>query len=193
MLKKLLISIILIISSANSSNAAGTIHLFADPNTLDISADIYEYGFLNVWIAYAPTDEEGPGCITGMEFMIHWEPDYLVALNPPVLNEYLVGPTMGEIRTGISIGFLREVYIHDKYFFLGYFTLMGMQDIVSGSNPVILTVLAHPTNERGAPIVCDCDCLHTIKEVNGSQFVLPYEASVIATETKSWGAIKSMY
>ena len=172
-------------------HSMGAIHLFADTTSLDISADIAEYGTQRIWIAYSPSDEEIYHCIWALEFMIHWDADYLVESGGPVFNE-IVSWTLGSIRTGISIGLSRELWINEGHFFVGYFSVFGLQAIVSGSEPVILSVVGDPSYDLDTPIVSDCLTQRNSRPVQGRKFVFPYEAYIIAVESKSWGAIKSL-
>ena len=123
--------------------------------------------------------------------MVHWDATHLVQIYSPVFNSF-VSVTQGLIRSGISVAFSRDVSIEDGYLFVGYFTLMGLQDIVAGSAPVILSVLANPYVDD-TPTVFDCTDMYNLHEVQGAQFVFPYEARIIGVESKSWGAIKALY
>jgi len=170
----------------------GTIHLFADTTSLDISADITQFGTKRIWIAYSDLDNTGLPCIFALEFMVQWDEPYLVATVPTVFREEYVSFTMGSIRTGISIVLRVEVYLYDDYVFLGYFTVIGLQDIVAGSDPVILSVVGDPASRYNNPIIAACDLVRSLHEVQGGKFVFPFEARVIGTESRSWGAIKAL-
>ena len=191
MIRVIFTLVLLLVFVPTASYSMGAIHLFADTTSLDISADIAEYGTQKIWIAYTPFDEEGLQCISGLEFMVHWDATHLVEAGGPVFNE-IVSRTLGQIRTGISIGLYRELWITEGYFFLGYFPVVGLQAIVAGSEPVILSVVADPTSRFDAPIVADCLTYHNLHAVQGGKFVFPYESPVLAVESKSWGAIKSL-
>ena len=129
MIRKISLVILVLAWTSTAAFSMGTIHLFADATSHEISSDISELGTQNVWIVYAPTDEEGLDCIRGLEFMVHWDATHLVQIYSPVFNSF-VSVTQGLIRSGISVAFSRDVSIEDGYLFVGYFTLMGLQDIV---------------------------------------------------------------
>ena len=170
----------------------GTIHLFADTTSLDISADIAEYGTQNIWITYSPSNDELFQCISGLAFMVDWDAAHLVQAGNPVFNE-IVHSTLGQIRTGISIAFVRELWISEGCFFLGYFPVLGLEAIIAGSEPVILSVVGDPNTNWDPPIILDCLTQHNLRAVHGGKFVFPYEARVIAVESTSWGAVKALF
>ena len=171
----------------------GTIHLFADTTSLSISSDISEYETMNIWIAYTPTNGDSIQCIGGLEFSVHWDSPYIVESGPPVIIDAPV-PPLGNIRTGIAIALGdARLWISEGYGFIGYFPVLALQDIIAGSEPIILSVEAETTGFNDTPIIADCtDPLHPVREVKGGKFVFPYEAHVIGVESKSWGAIKSL-
>lgn len=186
----IVLALVIILVPAVSS-ATGTIHLFADTTSLDISADIAQYGTQNIWIAYSPSDEEITQCISGLAFMVHWDATYLSEYGNPVFNE-IVSLALGQLRNGISIALAGELWISEGCSFLGYFPVIGLQAIIEGSEPVVISVVADPTSLNDTPVVTDCLTHHYAHTVYGGKFVFPYEARVIALETKSWGAIKSL-
>jgi hypothetical protein len=191
LIRALFVITLLLVLVPTAVFSMGALHLFADTTSLDISADIAEYGTQNIWIVYAPSDEEITQCISGLEFMVHWDATHLVESGQPVFND-IVHSTMGQIRTGITILLYRELWISEGHFFLGYFPVLGLQAITAGSEPVILSVVADPRNLYDAPIVADCLTYHYVHAVQGGKFVFPYEARVVAVESKSWGAIKTL-
>ncbi len=69
----IMILIFLMASIPADSFSQGTIHLFADTTSLDISADIARFGIMKIWIAYSDLNNAELPCITGLEFMIELE------------------------------------------------------------------------------------------------------------------------
>jgi hypothetical protein len=175
-----------------SSYTKGTLHLFADTTSLDISADIAEHGTQNIWIAYSPSEDELFQCATGLAFSVNWDAAHLVQAGNPVFHE-IVHSFLGQIRTGISIVLARELWISEGCFFLGYFPVLGLEAIVRGSEPVVLSVEGDPNTNWDPPIITDCLTQHNIRAIHRSKFVFPYEARVIAVESKTWGAVKALF
>ncbi len=191
-MRRIAVVVFVLVFFSSPAFSQGGIYLFADSTSYGISSDIEDQAMKDIYIAYSSNNGQGPDGICGVEFRVFWEADYLITTGAATLYPHIVVDHMGDIRNGIAIVFNRCHGVGRDYLFFGHFTVMALEDIVSGSDPVILSVITSPTSFEQEPIVADCGVYHAVHVVTGHKFVFPHEAFVIATEPSTWGAIKAL-
>lgn len=192
-MKQAIMVVLVVILGAAAVQAQGSLHMFADTTSLAFSSDLGELETREIYLAYSSNNGQGPDGIRGAEFRVLWDDDRLVTTGAETYYSHIVPTHMGDIRSGVALAFNDCHGVGKDYLFFGQFTVMAMEDIGAGSDPIILSIVTSPTAFEQEPLVVECSLDREILVVTGRKFVFPEEAYTIATSESSWGTIKAMY
>ena len=192
-MKKISIAVLLIIALSTGAAAhEGKIGLYTDMSANDIDMTFVPFLSYAITILYSRSDS-GPDGITAAQFKLQLPPSGLT------IQEFVPSPevsvTMGDIAVGISMAFSSCTGSGIDFLFLGTVT------VVSFINEVMYLWIVtaediNPTNPPVSVRVAICDEDRTKMAVLGGWFCSPNGCSGSppdGTESRSWGAIKSMY
>ena len=193
-MKKLSIAALLIIAlSTGAVSHEGLISPFTDLNGNDCDVTFTPFFSYDVYILYSRGDA-GPNGITAAQFKLQLPPSGLT------IQEFVPSPavsaTTGNIGVGILLEFASCTGGGMDYLLLGTVTVVAFVNefmilrIVTAEDVV-------PENPPVAVRVALCNEVRTKQAVLGGWFTSPNGTCWWpwpgATESKSWGAIKSMY
>jgi hypothetical protein len=187
-MKRLTMTALLVIALTTGALAhQGSIGLYTNTSGTDCDATLTPYVGYDVTIMYYKSTS-GPDGITAAEFKVGAPPTVILGA---FTKSPSISVTLGTIDTGISCSFVGCTGTGSDYVLIGTVNIIAL-----GSTPIMLHVLQPDVVPFPpfAPRVSMCDDpARTIVGVLGGFFTTPDGTCNIATEEKTWGAIKDMY
>jgi hypothetical protein len=188
-MKRLTMTALILVALTTGALAhQGSIGLYTNTSGTDCDATLTLYVGYDVTIMYYKSTS-GPDGITAAEFKVGVPPGTMI------LGAFTKSPsvsiTLGDIGTGISCSFVGCSGTGSNYVLIGTVSVIAL-----AATPMMMQVLQSDGLPVGpfAPRVSMCDDpARTIVGVLGGYFTTPDGTCNIATEEKTWGAIKDMY
>lgn len=189
MMKKLsIVVLVLMISSTMAFAHEGSIGIYTSQAASDCDATINPFVQTPLYIMYFASDG-GPDGINGCEFRVDNENPAQVQILPPTWADNTLAN--GDILTGIGIVFQTDcIGAGEPLVYIGSFMVLSL-----GAPPGWkLKILNDPRSQEFDGLnVSICDDLKSMQPVLGGWFIAQDGACNVGAESKSWGAIKSLY
>lgn len=181
-----LIALLLIAMTTGAIAHQGSIGLYTDTTAGDCDMTMVPYVAVDITIMYYRSDG-GPDGITAAEFKVDAPGTMILGTFTPSPD---VSATMGAINTNLACTFAGCTGSGQDYVLIGSVAITAL-----GAMPMMLQVLASDglPSAPYEPRVSVCEYPRPIVGVLGGYFTMPDGTCNIATEAKTWGAIKEMY
>ena len=180
----LIIAFLLIVSSTLFAHN-GALSLYLDETLAQCSANIGPFGTVNLQLLYVK--DQGPYLGNAVEFRIMKTNGSEAIFQAPTWNPQIV-ITTGSIENGISLSAADCMGLNSDVTYIGTIPVMDISD----NDTFIVRVVDDPTAVVPGIYILKCDEAHTKVPVLGGWFVFNGSCNP-AVESKSWGAIKSIY
>ena len=188
-----LITLLLITLTTGAVAHDGSIGLYTDMSAMDIDMTFVPFLSSEITIMYFKSDA-GPNGITAAQFKLE------IPSSGLTIQEFVASPevsvTQGDIGVGILLEFSSCTGVGMDYVFLGTVAVIAFVNEIM----ILRIVTAEDVVTEDPPVairVALCDEVGTMQAVIGGYFTSPngtcWNWPWHGTESKSWGAIKSLY
>jgi len=186
-MKKLsIVGIILLLGVSSAFAHNGSLGIYTSRAAGDCDANVAPFTPTTLSIMYFRSSG-GPNGITGAEFRVDNSNPAQVLVQSVTFRPEVA--TVGDISTGIGIGFACAG-AGESLVWIADFTIFSL-----GAAPGwVFKILGDPSSQEGDGLnVSICDVNRTMQPVLGGWFIATEGACNTGTESRSWGAIKSLY
>jgi len=165
----------------------GSVGLYTTQAATDCDAFVPPGTPTNIYLMYYRSDA-GPDGISGVEFMIEKSSPSIFFLAPTWNPETI---QIGDLATGIGVAFTVECFgAGQSLVWIGTIQVMD----IGGVPGWILKVVGDPSSLEGNGLnVSICDETKSMQPVLGGWFVASEGGCNVSNDSRSWGAIKSLY
>ncbi len=190
-MKKLSIIAILVLMTASAVSAHdGSIGIYTSKLATDCDGDVPPFTPYDVYIMYFRSTS-GPDGITAAEFRVEISAPATILISQTTWNPSIL--TNGSITTGVAVTF-QGVTCYGPGQELIYLATLQLMDIAGTPAGWTLRILGDPRSTTGTGLnVAICDEFKTMAPVLGGWFVGEEGGCNIGAESRTWGAVKSLY
>ncbi len=180
-------AVLLLIASATLAHE-GSVSLYTSQTATDCDVNFSPYDPIYLSLMYYRSDG-GPDGISSVEFMIERSHPTAISFLEPIWPPNTL--TLGNIATGIAVTFQEECAgAGQSLVWLGDIQVMNK----TAPAGFILKVVGDPRSSTGDGLnVAICGYPNPLQPVIGGWFIASEGACNTGTESRSWGAIKSLY